>query len=111
MTQKLTAEEIGPALDANSRHAAQWNEASEAPKPNGAFGKLTTSVREEAFTGSYASHAHEAAPRCRRIRYASNETNYCARMQNGGRLLADARYHRQCHKDGRAPRRTRSQQR
>jgi formamidopyrimidine-DNA glycosylase len=24
-----------------------------------------------------------------RIRYATNETNYCARCQNGGRLLAD----------------------
>jgi formamidopyrimidine-DNA glycosylase len=35
----------------------------------------------------------EACPRCgepvQRIRYADNETNYCARCQTGGSLLAD----------------------
>jgi formamidopyrimidine-DNA glycosylase len=35
----------------------------------------------------------QACPRCgdkiQRIRYADNETNYCARCQTGGRLLAD----------------------
>ena len=35
----------------------------------------------------------QACPRCgakiMRIRYADNETNYCARCQTGGRLLAD----------------------
>jgi formamidopyrimidine-DNA glycosylase len=35
----------------------------------------------------------EACPRCgdkiQRIRYADNETNYCARCQTGGKLLAD----------------------
>ena len=34
-----------------------------------------------------------ACPRCgekiQRIRYADNETNYCARCQTGGKLLAD----------------------
>ena len=35
----------------------------------------------------------EPCPRCgekiQRIRYADNETNYCARCQTGGRVLAD----------------------
>jgi formamidopyrimidine-DNA glycosylase len=35
----------------------------------------------------------QACPRCgdaiQRIRYADNETNYCARCQTGGQLLAD----------------------
>jgi len=35
----------------------------------------------------------EICPRCgakiQRIRYASNETNYCPSCQTGGRLLAD----------------------
>jgi formamidopyrimidine-DNA glycosylase len=35
----------------------------------------------------------QPCPRCgekiQRIRYADNETNYCARCQTGGRLLAD----------------------
>jgi formamidopyrimidine-DNA glycosylase len=35
----------------------------------------------------------QACPRCgekiQRIRYADNETNYCARCQTGGKLLRD----------------------
>jgi formamidopyrimidine-DNA glycosylase len=35
----------------------------------------------------------ESCPRCQakiqRIRYASNETNYCPNCQTGGKLLAD----------------------
>jgi formamidopyrimidine-DNA glycosylase len=36
---------------------------------------------------------HQPCPRCgakiQRIRYADNETNYCANCQTGGKLLAD----------------------
>ena len=34
-----------------------------------------------------------------RIRYADNETNYCARCQTGGRLLADRALSRLLHGD------------
>ncbi|HEV7703891.1 MAG TPA: hypothetical protein VGO46_06335 [Gemmatimonadaceae bacterium] len=34
-----------------------------------------------------------------RIRYASNETNYCARCQTGGKLLADRALSRLLGKD------------
>jgi formamidopyrimidine-DNA glycosylase len=34
-----------------------------------------------------------------RIRYADNETNYCARCQTGGRLLADRAMSRLLHED------------
>ena len=34
-----------------------------------------------------------------RIRYADNETNYCARCQTGGKLLADRSLSRLLHKD------------
>jgi formamidopyrimidine-DNA glycosylase len=48
-----------------------------------------------AFRGGMAVHGRygEPCPRCgekiQRIRYADNETNYCARCQTGGRVLAD----------------------
>jgi formamidopyrimidine-DNA glycosylase len=48
-----------------------------------------------AFRKDMAVHGRfgQPCPRCgepvQRIRYASNETNYCARCQNGGALLAD----------------------
>jgi formamidopyrimidine-DNA glycosylase len=48
-----------------------------------------------AFRPDMAVHGRfgQACPRCgdaiQRIRYADNETNYCARCQTGGKLLAD----------------------
>jgi formamidopyrimidine-DNA glycosylase len=48
-----------------------------------------------AFRPEMAVHGRfgEACPRCgakvQRIRYADNETNYCARCQTGGKVLAD----------------------
>jgi formamidopyrimidine-DNA glycosylase len=48
-----------------------------------------------AFRPGMAVHGRykEACPRCQakiqRIRYASNETNYCPVCQNAGKLLAD----------------------
>ena len=36
-----------------------------------------------------ASRARVCGAKVQRIRYASNETNYCARCQTGGKLLAD----------------------
>ncbi len=51
--------------------------------------------RVTAFRKGMAVHGRygEPCPRCRekiqRIRYADNETNYCARCQTGGKVLAD----------------------
>jgi len=48
-----------------------------------------------AFRKEMAAHGkyREACPRCgakiQRIRYATNETNYCPNCQTGGKLLAD----------------------
>ena len=48
-----------------------------------------------AFRPEFAVHGKfdQACPRCgekvQRIRYADNETNYCARCQTGGKVLAD----------------------
>jgi formamidopyrimidine-DNA glycosylase len=48
-----------------------------------------------AFRTDMAAHGRygEPCPRCgekiQRIRYADNETNYCARCQTGGKILAD----------------------
>jgi len=48
-----------------------------------------------AFRPEFAVHGKfdQPCPRCgekvQRIRYADNETNYCARCQTGGKVLAD----------------------
>ncbi len=56
----------------------------------GSFPEKVTAFRPEmAVHGKY----QEPCPRCghkiQRIRYASNETNYCPNCQTGGKLLAD----------------------
>jgi formamidopyrimidine-DNA glycosylase len=66
----------------------------------GAFPEKVTAFRAEmAVHGRYG----ESCPRCgsniQRIRYASNETNYCATCQTGGRLLADRALSRLLHQD------------
>jgi formamidopyrimidine-DNA glycosylase len=57
---------------------------------NGAFPEHVTAFRKDmAVHGRFG----EPCPRCgapiQRIRYADNETNYCAQCQTGGALLAD----------------------
>ncbi|HWN56698.1 MAG TPA: DNA-formamidopyrimidine glycosylase family protein [Methylomirabilota bacterium] len=99
MTQKLTAEEIDRLYDATRATLLEWTERLRA-EANGAFPENVTAFRPEmAVHGRY----REPCPRCgakvQRIRYASNETNYCARCQTGGRLLADRALSRLLHKD------------
>jgi formamidopyrimidine-DNA glycosylase len=99
MTQKLTPEEIDRLYDATRATLLEWTERLRA-EANGGFPENVTAFRPEmAVHGRY----REPCPRCgakvQRIRYASNETNYCARCQTGGRLLADRALSRLLHQD------------
>ena len=54
------------------------------------FPEKVTAFREGmAVHGRYQLPCPECGAPVQRIRYADNETNYCARCQTGGRLLAD----------------------
>ncbi|HEX9894081.1 MAG TPA: DNA-formamidopyrimidine glycosylase family protein [Gemmatimonadales bacterium] len=56
----------------------------------GGFPEGVTAFRDEmAVHGRYGKPCPECGSPVQRIRYADNETNYCARCQTGGRLLAD----------------------
>src|ERR1700691_3796333 len=89
LTQKMEAQEWERLLAA-TRHTLQlWVDRlrAEAEKD---FPEKVTAFREEmAVHGRYG----ESCPRCGdsvlRIRYADKETNYCARCQTGGKVLAD----------------------
>jgi formamidopyrimidine-DNA glycosylase len=89
LTQRLSAEETTRLYDATRHTLSLWtdNLRSEAAQK---FPEKVT-----AFRAGMAAHGRygEPCPRCgakiQRIRYASNETNYCARCQTGGKLLAD----------------------
>ncbi len=89
LTKKLTDEEID-RLHADIRDTLiEWIErlredaGAEFPE------KVTAFRKDMAVHGRYK----ELCPRCgskvQRIRYATNETNYCPTCQTGGKLLAD----------------------
>jgi formamidopyrimidine-DNA glycosylase len=56
----------------------------------GRFPEKVTAFRDDmAVHGRYRQPCPVCGTPVQRIRYADNETNYCARCQTGGRLLAD----------------------
>jgi formamidopyrimidine-DNA glycosylase len=99
MTQKLSDEEVARLYDATRATLIEWIDRLRAEAHDG-FPEGVTAFRPEmAVHGRY----HQPCPRCgakvQRIRYASNETNYCAPCQTGGRLLADRALSRLMHQD------------
>ncbi len=89
LTQKLTHEEIQRLYDATKATLADWVDRLRA-EAKGEFPEKVTAFREGmAVHGRYGKPCPTCGAKVQRIRYASNETNYCARCQTGGRLLAD----------------------
>lgn len=89
LTQKLTHEEIQRLYDATKATLADWIERLRA-EAKGEFPEKVTAFRAGmAVHGRYGKPCPTCGAKVQRIRYASNETNYCARCQTGGRLLAD----------------------
>src|SRR5467141_1774547 len=56
----------------------------------GGFPENVTAFRKDmAVHGRYGQPCSRCGEKIQRIRYANNETNYCARCQTGGKVLAD----------------------
>jgi len=89
LTQKLTSEEVERLFDSTRGTLTQWMELLRAESGDGFPEKVTAFRPGMAVHGRY----HQPCPRCgnkiQRIRYASNETNYCPTCQTAGKLLAD----------------------
>ncbi len=89
LTQKMNDEEIERLYNATRDTLVDWVERLRV-EANGRFPEKVT-----AFRPGMATHGRykEQCPRCdakiQRIRYATNETNYCPNCQTGGKLLAD----------------------
>lgn len=86
LSQKLKPDEIARLHEAMRSTLLQWTRRLSGDE----FPEKVTAFRPGmAVHGKY----REACPRCgtkvQRIRYASNETDYCPRCQTGGKLLAD----------------------
>jgi formamidopyrimidine-DNA glycosylase len=99
LTSRLTAEEIARLHTATKGVLNEWTERLRA-EAAGQFPEKVTAFREEmAVHGRYGLPCPRCGAKIQRIRYASNETNYCAACQTGGRLLADRALSRLLGKD------------
>jgi formamidopyrimidine-DNA glycosylase len=99
MTRKLSVQEIERLYEATRATLLEWTDRLRA-EAAGAFPEKVTAFRPEmAVHGRYGKPCPRCGARIQRIRYASNETNYCAPCQTGGRLLADRAFSRLLHDD------------
>jgi formamidopyrimidine-DNA glycosylase len=89
LTNKLTPAEWQRLFDATRKTLQRWitqlgEEASQK------FPEKVTAFREDmAVHGRYGLPCPRCGDKVLRIRYADKETNYCARCQTGGKVLAD----------------------
>jgi len=89
LTDKLADGEIARLHDATRATLADWLARLRAEVGDG-FPEHVTAFREGmAVHGRYRQPCPDCGAPVQRIAYADNETNYCARCQTGGRLLAD----------------------
>ena len=99
LTQKLKPEEWERLFAATLSSLTLWINRLRAEATKSFPEKVT------AFRPDFAVHGrfNLPCPRCgekiQRIRYADNETNYCARCQTGGKVLADRSLSRLLGKD------------
>jgi formamidopyrimidine-DNA glycosylase len=89
LTSKMSPEEWARLYAATRETLRMWTLRLGAEAAKGFPEKVTAFRKEMAVHGRYG----QPCPRCgepvQRIRYADNETNYCAKCQTGGRVLAD----------------------
>jgi formamidopyrimidine-DNA glycosylase len=89
LTQKLTPEEWRRLFDSTRAVLKMWAERLRG-EAAGEFPEKVTAFRDDmAVHGRYGKPCPVCGEPVQRIRYADNETNYCANCQTGGKLLAD----------------------
>jgi formamidopyrimidine-DNA glycosylase len=89
MTFKLTDDQVARLYAATRDSLIEWTDRLRADA-DGKFPEKVTAFRESmAVHGRYGKPCPRCGAKVQRIRYASNETNYCPTCQTGGKLLAD----------------------
>ncbi|HEX4276891.1 MAG TPA: DNA-formamidopyrimidine glycosylase family protein [Bryobacteraceae bacterium] len=88
-TQKLKPDEWERLFTATRRILDLWVDRLRAEARGGFPEKVTAFRPEMAAHGRYGLPCPVCGEKILRIRYADNETNYCARCQTGGKVLAD----------------------
>lgn len=89
LTRRLTSAEWEGLYNATRETLQRWidllQEEAKAKFPE----KVTAFRKGMAVHGRYGQPCPRCGEKIQRIRYADNETNYCARCQTGGKVLAD----------------------
>jgi formamidopyrimidine-DNA glycosylase len=89
LTHKLTPQEWEQLYAATRETLQLWIDRLTAEAEED-FPENVTAFREGmAVHGRYGQRCPRCGEKVQRIRYAENETNYCARCQTGGKVLAD----------------------
>ena len=89
LTQKLTDAEISRLFTAIKASLTDWIERLRVEYRDRFPEKVTAFRPDMATHGKYGQPCPRCGGKIQRIRYGSNETNYCPTCQTGGKLLAD----------------------
>ena len=89
LTHKLGPQEWERLFAATRHTLGLWIDRLRAEAETGFPEKVTAFRKEMAVHGRYGEPCSRCGEKIQRIRYADNETNYCARCQTGGKVLAD----------------------
>ena len=88
-TQKLKPEEWDRLFAATRNTLQVWTGRLQAEAQTAFPENVTAFRRDMAVHGRYGKPCPRCGEKIQRIRYADNETNYCANCQTGGKVLAD----------------------
>jgi formamidopyrimidine-DNA glycosylase len=89
LTQRMKPEEISRLYEATKETLTAWTEKLRGETGSKFPEKVTAFRPGMAVHGRYRQPCPRCGTKVQRIRYASNETNYCPQCQTGGKLLAD----------------------
>ena len=98
MTSTLSDEQVARLFEATRDTLAAWTERLRRETGDGFPEKVTAFREGMAVHGRYGKPCPVCGAPVQRIVYAENETNYCARCQTGGKVLADRALSRLLHK-------------
>jgi formamidopyrimidine-DNA glycosylase len=89
LTHKLGPGEWERLFAATRNTILLWVDRLRAEAESGFPENVTAFRKDMAVHGRYGQPCSRCGEKIQRIRYANNETNYCARCQTGGKVLAD----------------------
>lgn len=89
LTHKLKPDEWEKLFAATRDTLKLWIDRLRAEAEAGFPEKVTAFRKDMAVHGRYGEPCPRCGEKIQRIRYADNETNYCARCQTAGKVLAD----------------------